>query len=138
MMKVGTKEFTQAASSEYKSITVDEKEKLRQRCEGTSKELTARKIKLEGRRIFKSISLKVSPINGYQGIKESITVLWSIFLLCGPIFPLSVWNPGFHLSPVSVEPLVPSFPCWCGTLGSIFPLLVWNPGFHLPPAGVEL
>ena len=36
-MILGTKEFTQAASSEYKSITVDEKEKLRQRCEGLPK-----------------------------------------------------------------------------------------------------
>ena len=58
-MKVGTKEFTQGASSQYKSITVDEKDNLRQRCLETS---TTREIKLEGRRIFKSISLKVSPL----------------------------------------------------------------------------
>ena len=112
-MKVGTKEFTQGASSQYKSITVDEKDNLRQRCLETS---TTREIKLEGRRIFKSISLKVSPlcVCGYPLVTRGW--VWSFLVMWNPGFHFSlvVWNPGFHFS-----------------------LVIWNPRFHLSPTCVE-
>ena len=60
-MKKGTKDFSQAASSHYKVITVEEKDELKERCTAEStKILSSKEIKQEGRSIFKSINSKVS------------------------------------------------------------------------------
>ena len=61
-MKTGTREFSQAASNVYCSLTASQKLDLRKRLTDDPKPLTTRNIKHEGRNIFKCMNTQVSEV----------------------------------------------------------------------------
>ena len=62
MHESGMKEFTKAASSSYQDISGQEKEELRDRCVPRTQSLTAKDVKRNGNKIFRSIEKQVLPL----------------------------------------------------------------------------
>ena len=96
-MKKGTREFSIAASSAYSSKSEEEKAELRRRCSESTKNLTAKRIKQTGRRIFKTIDKQVSASTKYN-------YMYIVFVSIGPQ-PVPVFL-------VYREPMAPISPYW--------------------------